>query len=139
MVGWWLGNRVARVGLDEQSGSPGQEGRFAAKRRKALDAGEKVEHKWGRLIVFFVPSWVSGALGMRFRQFAVWNLLAALLWNVGASLAAYGVASAASGKSAIHIIVPLLVGGAALASIYFILRTLRRRRHRTAEPTVPVA
>jgi membrane-associated protein len=140
MVGWWLGNRVARAGLDEQAVSLAQEGRFAKKRREALDAGEKIEHKWGRLIVFFVPSWVSGALAMRFRQFAVWNLLAALLWNVGASLASYGVASAASGKSALHIIVPLVIGVAALASIYFILRTLlRRRRHRTAEPTVPVA
>jgi membrane protein DedA with SNARE-associated domain len=135
MVGWWIGNRVARVGLDGQSND--HQGRFAEKRRKALGAGEKVEQKWGRLVVFFVPSWVSGALGMRFRQFVVWNLLAAGLWNVGAGLAAYGVASAASGKPALHIVVPLVIGVGALAAIFFIVRTLLRRHHRAAEPTAP--
>jgi membrane-associated protein len=124
MGGWWIGNRVARVGLDRP---PDRKGRFAERREKALEAGEKVEQKWGRLIVFFVPSWVSGALGMRLHQFVVWNLLAALLWNIGAGLAAYGVASAASGKSALHSIVPLAIGVAALAAIYFILRALWRR------------
>jgi membrane protein DedA with SNARE-associated domain len=131
-AGWWLGYRVARTGA-------GHDGRFAERRRKALGAGEKVEQKWGRLIVFFVPSWVSGALGMHLRQFMVWNLLAALLWNVGASLAAYGVASAASGKSALHVVVPIVIGLAALLAIYVILRTLLHRRHRADEPTVPVA
>ena len=127
VVGWWLGNRVARVGLDDEAD---HEGKFKERRRSALAAGERVEQKWGRLIVFFVPSWVSGALGMRLRQFLVWNLLAALLWNVGAGLAAYGVASAASGKSALHSLIPIVIGVAALAAIYLILRSLLRRRHR---------
>jgi membrane protein DedA with SNARE-associated domain len=125
LAGWWIGNRLARAGLDRSSGD--HKGRFSEKREKALEAGEKIEQKWGRLIVFFVPSWVSGALGMRFRQFVVWNLLAALLWNVGAGLAAYGVASAASGKSALSSAVPLAIGVAALAAIYVILRALWRR------------
>jgi membrane protein DedA with SNARE-associated domain len=89
LAGWWLGNRVARAGLDGK-------GRFAERRRKALSAGERVERRWGRLIVFFVPSWVSGSLGMRWRQFVVWNLLAAAVWNIAAALAAYGVGSAVS-------------------------------------------
>lgn len=130
VVGWWLGNHLARAGLDQEPAD--HEGRFAEKRRKALGAGEKVEQKWGRLIVFFVPSWVSGALGMQLRQFMVWNLLAAALWNVGAGLASYGVASAASGKSALHIVVPLVIGVAALAAIYFIVRALWRSHHRAA-------
>jgi membrane protein DedA with SNARE-associated domain len=123
--GWWLGNHLARAGV-------GKEEHVGERRRKALSAGERVEKKWGRLIVFFVPSWVSGALGMRFRQFAPWNLLAAFLWNVGASLAAYGVASGASGKSAFSSVVPLVIGIALLAAIVLAFRSVRRRRHRRA-------
>jgi membrane-associated protein len=87
-VGWWLGRRVSRAGLD--SSGPG-------KRARALAAGERFELRWGRLVVFFVPSWVSGALGMRFRQFAVWNFLAATVWTVVAGLGAYGIGSAVAG------------------------------------------
>jgi membrane-associated protein len=125
--GWWLGNHVARAGAD-------QEGRVNQRRRKALSAGERVEQKWGRLIVFFVPSWVSGALGMPFRQFALWNFLAAALWNVGASLAAYGIGSATSGRSALSSLVPLVIGLVALAAIAVICRRLWRRHRRLAEP-----
>jgi len=124
--GWWVGNRLARAGLDG-------EGRFDQKRRKALEAGEKVEQKWGRLIVFFVPSWVSGAMGMRLRQFVVWNLFAALLWNVGAALAAYGVASAASGRSLAHIIIPIVIAVAAFAASVGLVRAFRRHHHSNAE------
>ena len=118
--GWWVGRRIARAGLDGEEGSAG-------KRRQALAAGEKVEQRWGRLIVFFVPSWVSGALGMSFRQFATWNLLAALLWNVGAALAAYGVASAASGHSFPRVVVPLVVAAAAAWATARMFRAFRRR------------
>ncbi len=132
--GWWMGGHFARAGLD-------REGRFNDKRRQALEAGERIEHKWGRLIVFFVPSWVSGAMGMSLRRFAVWNLLAALLWNVGAALAAYGVASAASNRSAEHIVVPLIIGIAALGTIFLLLRRVvrRHRRHADQAPVVPSA
>ncbi len=133
LAGWWLGHRVARAGTDRH-------GRFTDKRKKALDAGGKIEEKWGRLIVFFVPSWVSGALGMPIRQFAIWNLLAAALWNVGAALASYGVASAASNRSAAHILIPLVIGLAALAAIFVILRAFsRRRRHAGQAPVRPGA
>jgi membrane-associated protein len=129
--GWWLGGHVARAGLD-------REGRFTEKRKKALEAGEKVEQKWGRLIVFFVPSWVSGALGMPLRRFAVWNLLAALLWNVGAALASYGIASAASNRSAPHILIPLVIGVASFAAIFLVFKTFRRRhRHAEQAPLAP--
>lgn len=124
--GWWLGRRIARAGIDGESS-------FDAKRRKALTAGEKVERKWGRLIVFFVPSWVSGALGMTLRQFATWNLLAALLWNVGAALTAYGIASAASGKAAAHVIVPLVLAVAIGAAIVWLFKAFLRRSRPPAE------
>ncbi len=123
--GWWLGNRIARAGLEE-------DGRFATRRRKAVAAGEKVATRWGRLMVFFVPSWVSGALGTPFRQFAAWNLLAVALWMTGASLAAYGIGSAASGGSVAKTAIPLVVGALALAAIAAILwwfwRGARARR-----------
>ncbi len=121
LVGWWLGNRGARAGLDG-------EGHASERRLKTLAASEKVADRWGRLIVFFVPSWVSGALGMRLGQFARWNLLAATLWNIGAALAAYGVASAIEGHSSLRIILPLAIGVAVLAAMFVMLRKVRRRR-----------
>jgi membrane protein DedA with SNARE-associated domain len=127
--GWWLGNRIAHAGLDGN-------GRFDDKRRKALAAGGKVEQRWGRLIVFFVPSWVSGALGMSLRQFATWNLLAALLWNVGAALAAYGVASAASGKAASHVVIALVLALAIAGLTVLLFRSFRRRHGAAAQPPV---
>lgn len=124
LAGWWFGNRAARAGLDDGEGSK--------KRRAALATGEKIERRWGRLIVFFVPSWVSGALGMPFRQFATWNLLAALVWNVGAMMAAYGIASAVSGGSLWEIVVPLVI---ALAAGWLTIRIFRSfRRHHPRRP-----
>jgi membrane protein DedA with SNARE-associated domain len=126
--GWWIGNRVARAGLDH-------EGRFTERRRQAVTSGERIERRWGRLIVFFVPSWVSGALGMRFGQFARWNVLAALLWTLGAGLGAYGVGSAASGGSLLSSLLPILIAVAALVAIVMIVvRQLRRHRHGSSEP-----
>lgn len=124
--GWWMGRRIARAGIDGQSS-------FDAKRRKALMAGEKVESKWGRLIVFFVPSWVSGALGMTLRQFATWNLLAAMLWNVGAALTAYGIASAVTGKAAVHVVVALVLAVAVGAATVWLFRAFLRRSRPPAE------
>ena len=121
--GWWMGNRVARSGLDKPS-------RFAARRTRALSAGEKFAVKWGRLVVFFVPSWVSGALGMPFRQFVVWNFLAAFLWMVAAGLGAYGIGSAASGGSFAATLVPLVLAAAAVAVLAGLFLHWRRR-HRT--------
>ena len=128
--GWWFGNRAARAGLDAEGGSKS--------RRAALDAGEKIERKWGRLIVFFVPSWVSGALGMRFRQFATWNLLAALVWNVGAMMAAYGIASAVSGGSLWEILIPIAIALAAGWVTTRIFRSYRRHHPRHAKRPSPV-
>jgi membrane protein DedA with SNARE-associated domain len=71
---------------------------------------------------------------MRLGRFAVWNLFAAGLWNLGASLASYGVASAASDQTALRSIVPIVIGIAALVVIILIVRKTWSRRHRHAEP-----
>jgi membrane protein DedA with SNARE-associated domain len=128
-AGWWIGNRVARAGRDRP-------GRFAARRNQALDSGEKFSKKWGRLVVFFVPSWVSGAIGMPFGQFARWNILAAALWMIAAGLGAYGVGSAASGGSLTSILVPLVLAAAACALVAFVFvrwhaAHVARRQHPT--------
>jgi membrane protein DedA with SNARE-associated domain len=126
MAGWWLGNRIARLNLDG-------DGRFAGRRRNALATGERFADRWGRFMVFFTPSWVPGALGMPFGQFARWNLAAAALWNIGAGLSAYGVASAVGGGSLLDSVPPLVIAVLALIAIFVLgLHHHRRRRGATA-------
>jgi membrane protein DedA with SNARE-associated domain len=68
-------------------------------------------------------------MGMEFGQFARWNLLAAALWTLGASLSAYGVASAVGGDSLLHSALPLIVAVLALVAIAALgLRHHRARR-----------
>jgi membrane protein DedA with SNARE-associated domain len=81
-----------------------------------------------------VPSWVSGAMGMPFRQFALWNVPAAFLWMVTAALAAYGVGSAVSGGSLVDALVPLLVATAAFAILVFVFMHWRRRHAAAIRP-----
>jgi membrane protein DedA with SNARE-associated domain len=127
LAGWWIGNHVSRAGLEKP-------GRFVDRRNKALGAGEKVAAKWGRLIVFFVPSWVSGALGTPFGQFAKWNVAAAFLWCLAAGLGAYGLGSAVSGGGLEDVFVPLLVAAAAIAAIFVLGLHRHRTHHRTEAP-----
>jgi membrane-associated protein len=131
LVGWRIGYRAARTGLDGQ-------GRFADRRSKALETGEQFEARWGPLVVFFVPSWVSGALGMTFRRFAFWNAIVAFLWVLGAALGAYGILSAASGEGLLKSLAPLLVAAAAVAALaYLFVRTRRARRAREPDDVAP--
>ncbi len=127
LVGWQIGHRTARAGLDRE-----ERGRFAARREQALGAGERFERRWGRLMVFFVPSWVSGALGMPFGQFALWNVFAAMLWVLCAGLGAYGIGAAASGSGLLHSLLPILIAAGAAAVLVLLYVRWRRRRDRTA-------
>jgi membrane protein DedA with SNARE-associated domain len=127
LAGWQIGHRTAWAGLQRE-----EPGRFAARREKALDTGERFEKRWGRLMVFFVPSWVSGALGMPFGQFARWNVLAALLWVMCAGLGAYGIGSAASGNGLLHSLLPILIAAGAAAALILLYVRWRRRRDSTA-------
>src|SRR4051794_7091128 len=108
LIGGRLGHHVARMGLDQDP-----PGRVAEGRAQALTSGERVAERWGRYMVFFVPSWVSGAMAMPFREFAVWNAAAAFLWVLAAGLGAYGIGSAASGGSLAETLLPLLAAAAA--------------------------
>jgi membrane protein DedA with SNARE-associated domain len=123
LAGWQLGYRVTRAGLDRP-------GRLAERRDRALEGGERFMERWGGLIVFFVPSWVAGGLGMPFGRFALWNVPAAFLWTLTAGLGAYGVGSAASGGSLVSSLAPLLVAAAAAATIVFLFVHWRRRHGR---------
>jgi membrane protein DedA with SNARE-associated domain len=131
LVGWRIGYRAARTGLERGGG------RFADRRAHALAAGEQFEARWGRLVVFFVPSWVSGALAMPFRQFAFWNAIVAFLWVLGAGLGAYGILAAANGGGLLKSLAPLLLATAAVAALaYLYLRTRAGRRARAPRQEV---
>jgi membrane protein DedA with SNARE-associated domain len=132
VVGWRLGYRVARGGLHRR-------GRLADRQAKALDAGEHFAARWGPLVVFLVPSWVSGALGMKLGQFAVWNLLVAFLWVLGAGLGAYGIGSAASGGGLLESLAPLAVAAAAFVAIVCAAVRARGRWRRERHAARPAA
>jgi membrane protein DedA with SNARE-associated domain len=120
IAGWWIGNRLTPTGGDRSE-------RFDATRRgRALGAGERFASRWGPLVVFLVPSWVSGALGMPLRRFVVWNLLAAAAWNVGAGTTVYGVGFALSGGSGASSATAIVVGLAALLVVGSLF--VRRKR-----------
>ncbi len=123
MGGWWLGKHVVGEGLDG-------DGRFVDRRRTAMESGRRFAERWGKFMVFFVPSWVPGALEVPFGVFARWNLLAAALWTIGASLSAYGVTEALKGHGLLHSAIPVLIAILALAAIGVL--AFRRRRARAA-------
>jgi membrane-associated protein len=125
LAGWWIGNRGARAGLEGE-----HRGRFADRRERALAGGEKIADRWGPLMVFFLPSWVSGALGMHFRTFAAWNVLAAFAWVVAAGVGAYGVGTAASGGSFRDSVTPM--GFAIVAGFGLVLLFVFQRRRRSS-------
>ena len=72
LLGYRIGDRWGRRILEH----PGPALEW---RKKTLAKGETIYQKWGRLAVFFTPALVSGALRMRFGQFAVWNFFAGAL------------------------------------------------------------
>ena len=78
------------------------------------------------MMVFFVPAYVSGALAMPLRRFALWNAIAGSLWVLAAGLGAYGLGSAASGGSLLHSVPALLV--AAVASALLVVAFVRWRQ-----------
>jgi membrane protein DedA with SNARE-associated domain len=126
MGGWWLGKHVVGVGLDRG------EGRFVDRRRAAMESGRHFGERWGKFMVFFVPSWVPGALDVPFGVFTRWNLLAAALWTLGASLSAYGITEAVKGHSLVDSALPIAIAVLALTAIA-VLGFRRRRRRASVE------
>ncbi len=102
-------------------------------RKKAVAKGEEVYQKWGRVAVFVTPSIVSGALEMRFRQFAVWNFFAGAVFVVSVGVGAYGAGKVSAGHHD-PVSLGMLVGGVAavLACLAVIRHYYRRHRARLA-------
>lgn len=126
MIGWWLGRSAARRAAQRAAQRPERDGRLAQRGRRAVQSGRRLSLRVGGATVFFVPSWVSGWLGMSGRRFATWNLLASILWTLAAGLGAYGAASAITGRSLVHVLIPIAIACAALAGIALAFRQWRR-------------
>ena len=101
-------------------------------REKTLAKGETIYQKWGRLALFFTPALVSGALRMKFGQFAVWNFFAGTVFVLSVGPAAYGAGKVASGHHDL-VSVGMLVGGVAVGALCVVLGVRHHRRHRARE------
>jgi membrane protein DedA with SNARE-associated domain len=120
-VGYRLG-RHAGTAIAEVPG-PGRH-----HRRRLMRSGERVYSRWGRLAVFFTPTFVSGALRMPLPTFLRWNAAAAILSTAITALSAYGVGAALLGRLSSRQGVLALVGAAGLIVLAVVL--VRRSRSR---------
>jgi membrane protein DedA with SNARE-associated domain len=128
-VGFWLGQRAGLV-------VTGHPGRWRRERRRAMATGERIYRRWGRLGVFLIPTWVSGALRMPRGMFLIWNALAALLSSCIVVLGAYGIGSAVVGQlSARRGTVALAISALTLIAVAF---AVARRRSQADPPQGPV-
>ena len=98
-------------------------------RKKAVAKGEAVYQKWGRLAVFVTPSIVSGALEMKFRQFAIWNFLAATAFVLAVGPTAYGAGEVSTGHHD-PVSLGMLVGGIAVIAVCAVIARRDYRRHK---------
>jgi undecaprenyl-diphosphatase len=124
-IGWWIGREFA-----DRPPREGRDSRWARRSREALQSGRELEQRVGGPMVLFVPSWVSGGLGLDLRRFLVWNLVAGTLWTASSVLGAYGIGSAISNGTISQTVVPLAIAALALALI--VVAFVRWRRHRAA-------
>jgi len=129
LLGYRIGDRWGRRILEH----PGPALEW---RKKTLAKGETIYQKWGRLAVFFTPALVSGALRMRFGQFAVWNFFAGAVFVLSVGPAAYGAGRVASGHHDL-VSVGMLVGGVAVGALCVVLGVRHHRRHRAASGSHP--
>lgn len=121
LAGWWIGTRLSSRGSDGG-------GRLSQRWRSARATGERLADRWGGLIVFFVPAWVAGTLGMPLRRFAAWNVFAVAAWTLGSALSAYGLGATFTGRTAVDGVVPIAV--AVCAGLVTVAVFIRRRRAR---------
>jgi membrane-associated protein len=141
LIGWRIGRRLgARARLATEAVGAGEatvvesapesasRRRLVERGRKAIASGERLQERVGGVMVFFVPSWVSGRLGMPLRRFALWNVGACVLWTTAAGLGAYGVGSAISGRSLTHVLLPIAAAAIAFGLIGWAFSRWRRSR-----------
>ena len=124
LLGYKIGDRWGRRILEH----PGPALEW---RKKTLAKGETIYQKWGRLAVFFTPALVSGALRMRFGQFAVWNFFAGAVFVLSVGPAAYGAGRVASGHHDL-VSVGMLAGGVTVGALCVVLGVRHHCRRRAA-------
>jgi len=121
IAGWKIGDRWGRPLLEHP-------GPVLEWRKKTVAKGEQVYQKWGRAAVFVTPSVVSGALKMKFRQFAIWNFLAGIVLVLSVGPSAYGAGRVSTGHHD-PVSLGMLIGGIAVAVMGIVLvKRYRRRR-----------
>jgi membrane protein DedA with SNARE-associated domain len=125
LIGYRIGFRWGRS-LVERPGKRQQS------RQRALDTAERIYARWGRLAVFVTPAIVSGTAGMRYREFAVWNFLAALGFALFTVAGAYGVGRLVTGHHAAKDIAILVLGVGVGWTLYQLAAHLHRRREAQA-------
>jgi membrane protein DedA with SNARE-associated domain len=132
MVGYWIGRRGGRRLLL-------RDGRFSAHRRSAVARAERYFDRYGVLTVFFarfipgvrvVGALSAGATEMRWRSFAIANMLGCVTW--AATVATFAYVAGPDGT------IVLIALGLSLGAIGFIAAAVNARR--APEPVaVPVA
>ncbi len=104
-------------------------------RKKAVAKGEAVYQKWGRLAVFVTPAIVSGALEMKFRQFAIWNFLAATAFVLAVGPTAYGAGKVSTGHHD-PVSLGMLIGGITVIAVCAVIARRDYRRHKARRSSV---
>lgn len=131
LIGYTIGLRWGRSLMNHP-------GPFLARRQKAVTTGEVLYARWGRLAVFFTPCMVSGIARMKLSQFAVWNLVAGLVYVLSVGPAAYGAGKVATGEGSVDS-VGAIIAGVAVAAVALALgvrhvRRVRQARARLSHP-----
>jgi membrane protein DedA with SNARE-associated domain len=91
--------------------------------------GARFFARFGVLAVYFAPSWVAGATGLRARRFILANAISALIWVCLVGVGAYAVGPAiADVVGDVGVIGPIAVGALAVAGIAYTLTRRSRRR-----------
>ena len=131
LAGYAVGRRWGRTIMDHP-------GRTLARRQQAVTTGEALYARWGRLAVFFTPCMVSGIARIKLSQFAVWNLVAGLVYVLSVGPAAYGAGKVATGEGSVDS-VGAIIAGVAVAAVALALgvrhvRRVRQARARLSHP-----
>jgi membrane protein DedA with SNARE-associated domain len=130
LIGYWVGFHW--VGFHWGRQLLGRPGKRLASREKALERGERLYSRWGRLAVFVTPAIVSGTAKMKRGQFLLWNLVASFAFSVSVGASSYGLGRIATGHHS-RFDIGVLVAGL-VAGVLFLFLGRRRRRKVASTP-----
>ncbi|MBO9534156.1 MAG: DedA family protein [Solirubrobacteraceae bacterium] len=128
MLGYWIGRRGGRKLLL-------RDGRFSVHRRNAVARADRYFERYGIITVFFarfvpgvrvVGALAAGATHMRWRSFAIANVLGCFTWAT--AVASFAYLAGPEGT------IVLVVLGLTAAAVGFALTMLNARREAQAEP-----